>query len=84
MTKTKKKTFKHSSDVAVLTLEKPLVLSPQINPICLPSVAEAGETYEGKEAIVAGWGVTETGETSVQAAVAMSVVEDDYFLSKAD
>ena len=51
--KTLDKTFKHSSDVAVLTLEKPLVLSPQINPICLPSVAEVGETYEGKEAIVA-------------------------------
>ena len=64
--KTMDKTFKYSSDVAVLTLDKPLVLSPQINPICLPSVAEAGETYEGKEAIVSGWGVTETGETSVE------------------
>ena len=56
--------FRHSSDVAVLTLEKALVLTPQVNPICLPSFDESDETYEGKTAIVAGWGLTETGQPS--------------------
>ena len=56
--------YRHSSDVAVLTLEKPLVLTPQINPICLPSIDEADETYEGKTAIVAGWGKTEKERSS--------------------
>ena len=51
-------------DVAILTLEKPLKFSPKINPICLPSDAEAKETYAGKEATVAGWGITEKGQTS--------------------
>ena len=62
--KNMKKAFKHSSDVAILTLEKRLVLSSEVNPICLPSLDESDETYEGKTAIVAGWGKTETGETS--------------------
>ena len=52
------------SDVAILTLEKPLILTSKVNPICLPSLDESRETYEGKTAIVAGWGKTETGETS--------------------
>ena len=56
--------FRHSSDVAVLTLEKPLVLTPKVNPICLPSFDESEETFEGKTAIVAGWGLTETGQSS--------------------
>ena len=57
--------IKYSADVAILTLKKRLDLSPKINPICLPSVAESKETYVGKEAIVAGWGVTDyAGETS--------------------
>ena len=39
--------FRYSSDVAVLTLENSLVLTPKINPICLPSFAESEDTYEG-------------------------------------
>merc|ERR1711971_631846 len=34
--KNMEKAFKHSSDVAILTLEKPLVLNSKVNPICLP------------------------------------------------
>ena len=56
--------YRHSSDVAVLTLEKPLVLTPEVNPICLPSFDATDETYEGNTAIVAGWGLTETGQSS--------------------
>ena len=62
--KNMEKAFKYSSDVAILTLEKPLVLTSEVNPICLPSLDESEESYEGKEAILAGWGKTETGETS--------------------
>ena len=62
--KTIDNTFKYTSDVAILTLEKALKFSPEINPICLPSDAESKETYEGIEATVAGWGITETGKTS--------------------
>ena len=63
--KTMDKAFKHTSDVAILTLEKAVDLSPKINPICLPSDAESKETYVGKEAIVAGWGVVDKeGKTS--------------------
>ena len=58
--------FRHSSDIAVLTLEQSLVLTPKINPICLPSIDKSDETYEGKTAIVAGWGLTkaQTNKTS--------------------
>ena len=59
--KTLDKTFKETSDVAILTLEKSLDLSPKVNPICLPSDAEAKETYVDKDAIVAGWGKTKVG-----------------------
>ena len=62
--KNMEKAFKHSSDVAILTLETSLVLNSEVNPICLPLLDESEETFEGKEAIVAGWGKTETGETS--------------------
>ena len=55
--------FRHSSDVAVLTLEEPLALTPEVNPICLPSFDETDETFEGKTAIVAGWGLTQNGQT---------------------
>ena len=58
--------FRHSSDIAVLTLEQSLVLTPKINPICLPSIDKSDETFEGKTAIVAGWGLTQaqTNKTS--------------------
>ena len=62
--KTIDNTFKYSSDVAILTLEKALKFSPKINPICLPSDAESKQTYVGKEATVAGWGITESGKPS--------------------
>ena len=64
--KTMEKAFKHSSDVAVLTLEKSLVINSKVNPICLPDLDKSEETYEGQIATVAGWGVTENGETSTK------------------
>ena len=77
--KTMDKTWKHSSDVAILTLMEPLVLSPEINPICLPSETETKESYAEKEAIVAGWGITETGKTSMeqQMQVKVPIISND-------
>ena len=62
--KSMEKAFRHSSDVAVLTLEKPLTLTSKVYPACLPSLDESEDTFEGKTAVVAGWGKTETGDTS--------------------
>ena len=77
--KTMDKTFKQSSDVAILTMEKPVVISSQVNPICLPSDAEVKKTYAGEEAIVAGWGVTETGQHSMkqQMQIKVPIISND-------
>ena len=58
------KGFKYNSDIAVLTLENPVLLTSKVNPICLPSITESELAYEGMMATVAGWGVTETGDDS--------------------
>ena len=58
------KGWKQNPDIAVITLEEPLLLSTEINPICLPSITDTSKTYEGVTATVAGWGKTETGKTS--------------------
>merc|ERR1712110_486959 len=56
--------YRYNADIAVITLEEPLLLSIKINPICLPSISDTSQTYEGVTASVAGWGKTETGKTS--------------------
>ena len=56
--------WKQNPDVAILTLEEPLLLGADISPICLPSITDTSKTYEGVTATVAGWGRTETGKTS--------------------
>ena len=56
--------YRYMADIAVITLEEPLLLSTKINPICLPSITDTSQTYEGVTATVAGWGKTETGKNS--------------------
>ena len=56
--------YRYLADIAVITLEEPLLLSTKINPICLPSITDTSQTYEGVTATVAGWGKTETGKKS--------------------
>ena len=56
--------FKYNSDVAILTLEDRVLLTYTVNPICLPYLSGSEKTYVGMTATVAGWGVTETEETS--------------------
>ena len=56
--------FKYNSDIGILTLEDRVLLTNKVNPICLPSLSTSEQSYEGMNATVAGWGVTETAETS--------------------
>ena len=58
------KGWKQNPDIAVITLEEPLLLSTEINPICLPSITDTSKTFEGLTATVAGWGKTETRQVS--------------------
>ena len=44
------------NDVALVRLAKPVVFSDSVRPACLPD--DDGERYEGRRAVVAGWGST--------------------------
>ena len=57
--------IKKNSDVAVLTLETAVPLTSSVRPICLPSLSDTSNTYEGETGTVAGWGLTEDGQESV-------------------
>ena len=57
--------IKKNSDLAVLTLETAVPLTSSVRPICLPSLSDISNTYEGETGTVAGWGITEDGKESV-------------------
>merc|ERR1711988_1564422 len=57
--------IKKNSDIAVLTLETAVPLTSSVRPICLPSLSDISNSYEGQIATVAGYGLTEDGKTSV-------------------
>ena len=57
--------IKKNSDIAVLTLETAVPLTSSVRPICLPSLSDTSNTYEGETGTVAGWGLTEDGQESV-------------------
>ena len=59
------KAIQQNSDIAVLTLKKPVPLNTEVIPICLPPLSDSSKTYEGVLGTVAGWGKTETGAPSV-------------------
>ncbi|XP_023031246.1 trypsin-1 [Drosophila willistoni] len=46
------------NDVALLKLESPVPLTENMRPVCLP---EANHNFDGKNAIVAGWGLIKEG-----------------------
>lgn len=52
-------TYTQANDIALLRLERPVVFSNWIKPICLPSGDLLNKTYDGVRMVVAGWGVTE-------------------------
>ncbi|XP_052899390.1 LOW QUALITY PROTEIN: transmembrane protease serine 9-like [Anopheles moucheti] len=52
---------RNNNDVALLLLKDPIRAEDGLVPICLPVDAS---TFEGRDAIVTGWGTTESGELS--------------------
>ncbi|XP_046459627.1 trypsin-like [Daphnia pulex] len=48
------------NDVAVLTVDPPIVYSPAISPVCLPPFNNAADQFVGKDAAIMGWGRLET------------------------
>ena len=61
----KMEAIKKNSDTAVLTLETAVPLTSSVRPICLPSLSDTSNTYEGENGTVAGWGLKEDGQESV-------------------
>merc|ERR1712227_1110301 len=57
--------IKKNSDIAMLTLETAVPFTSSVRPICLPSLSDISNSYEGQIATVAGYGLTEEGKTSV-------------------
>ncbi|XP_049301265.1 trypsin-1-like [Anopheles funestus] len=53
--------LRNNNDVALLLLKDPIRVEDGLVPICLPV---DGSTFDGREAIVTGWGTTESGELS--------------------
>ena len=64
--------IKKNSDIAVLTLETAVPLTSKVRPICLPSISDTN-TYEGETGTVAGWGLTEDGQESVDQLLTVDV-----------
>ncbi len=48
------------NDIAILELEEPIERKPHIVPICMPQTTN--EVFEGRTAIVSGWGRLEYGK----------------------
>ncbi|EFX79665.1 hypothetical protein DAPPUDRAFT_52239, partial [Daphnia pulex] len=49
------------NDVAVLTVDPPIVYSAAISPVCLPPFNNAADQFVGKDGAVMGWGRLESG-----------------------
>ncbi|XP_049795878.1 serine protease 1-like isoform X3 [Schistocerca nitens] len=54
-----------SYDVGVIFLPSEAPLNRYIQLVTLPSSLEVDDTYEGQTGVLAGWGITEAGETEV-------------------
>ena len=65
--------IKKNSDVAVLTLETAVHLTTNVVPIYLPSLSDTSKTYDGVTATVAGWGLKEDGQESVEQLMSVDV-----------
>ena len=68
------------NDLAILTLAAPVPLSSspfhRVAPACLP--ATAGDNYSGRDAVVAGWGATETDSDAWTNDFASNTVQVQY------
>lgn len=64
------------NDLAILELATPVQFRPHISPICLP---RAGESYEGHECVVTGWGKNSYrtgGYSNIMKEVKVPVIEN--------
>lgn len=51
------------NDVALIKLDKPVIFTEFISPVCLPLTEELqNQAFEGKQFTVIGWGTTERGQ----------------------
>ncbi|XP_055592715.1 proclotting enzyme-like [Uranotaenia lowii] len=50
-----------NNDVALLRLQQPVAIGPDVMPICLPT---GMDSYQGRKAMVIGWGTTANGSLS--------------------
>jgi hypothetical protein len=50
------------NDVAVLTVDPPIIYSAAISPVCLPPFNNAADQFVGKDAAIMGWGRLESGK----------------------
>jgi hypothetical protein len=53
------------NDVAVLTVDPPIVYSGAISPVCLTPFNNAADQLVGKDAAIIGWGRLESGKHTV-------------------
>jgi len=51
-------------DIALLRLDRPVLLNEYIQPVCLPLVSTRMAINTGELLVVSGWGRTTTGELS--------------------
>ncbi|XP_046457686.1 trypsin-1-like isoform X1 [Daphnia pulex] len=54
-----------NNDIAILTLDSPVKYTKKVKPVCLPPQG-SNDQYEGRMAIVKGWGATEEDGNSSQ------------------
>lgn len=51
------------NDIALFKLERDVVYSDYVQPICLPTPSQRSLTFAGQSAVVAGWGRTSHGRS---------------------
>ncbi|EFX79662.1 hypothetical protein DAPPUDRAFT_244720 [Daphnia pulex] len=49
------------NDIAILTVDPPIIYSSAISPVCLPAASSAADQYTGKNAAIMGWGRVNAG-----------------------
>ncbi|XP_046459628.1 trypsin-like [Daphnia pulex] len=53
----------NQNDVAVLTIDPPIVYSAAVSPVCLPRASSAVDQFAGKDAAIMGWGRENENDT---------------------
>ncbi|XP_046648315.1 transmembrane protease serine 11D-like isoform X3 [Daphnia pulicaria] len=76
----------YANDIAIVTLDAPVIFSKTVGPVCLPPASTDPDQYSDLDAVALGWGTAELGYPSAtlqQATVGMLPKylcrEEDYF-----